>query len=316
MERDTHEFKHYKEAVIGAVCDIARKDRRVCFVDSDLSSCIGSTTFQKEFPDRFFNAGIAEANMVGVAAGLSSVGLVPVIHSFGCFMSRRDYDQLFISLGYTHQRAICIGSDPGITAQYNGGTHMPFEDIALMRQIPGFVIVEPSDAESLYRLTLQAYESGKNAYIRTPRKGINFRYKPEDEIELGEGIELLSGEDVAIIATGIIMVDTALEAAEILLKKGIKATVIDLHTIRPLDTELIEKAAARCSRVLVCENGRYSGGVGEMIAAHLASVHPVKMAFLNVGERYGEVGNLDYLKSAFGFTADSCAGMAEELLER
>ncbi len=314
MERDTHEFKHYKEAVIGAVCDIARKDKRVCFVDSDLSSCIGSTSFQKEFPDRFFNAGIAEANMVGVAAGLSSAGLVPVIHSFGCFMSRRDYDQLFISLGYTHQRAICIGSDPGITAQYNGGTHMPFEDIALMRQIPGFVIVEPSDAEALYRLTIQAYESGQNAYIRTPRKGINFRYTSNDSIELGKGIELLDGGDVAIIATGIIMVDTALEAAAILEKKGIKATVIDLHTIRPLDTALVEKAAERCGRVLVCENGRYAGGVGEMIAAHLAATTPVKMAFLNVGERYGEVGNLDYLKSAFGFTAGNCARLAEGLL--
>ena len=123
MKRDAHDFNHYKEAVIGAAIDIAEADDRVVFVDSDLSSCIGSTSFEKKYPERFFNAGIAEANMVGVAAGLSSVGLVPFIHSFGCFMSRRDYDQLFISLGYTHQRAICIGSDPGITAQYNGGTH-------------------------------------------------------------------------------------------------------------------------------------------------------------------------------------------------
>ena len=315
MRRDVHEFNHYKEAVIGAVCDIAREDKKVCFVDSDLSSCIGSTAFQKEFPERFFNAGIAEANMVGVAAGLSSVGLVPVIHSFGCFMSRRDYDQLFISLGYTHQRAICIGSDPGITAQYNGGTHMPFEDIALMRQIPGFVIIEPSDAESLYRLTIEAYKTEKNVYIRTPRKGINFRYTPSDRIELGKAIELRDGGDVAIIATGIVMVDAALEAADILEKKGIKASVVDLHTIRPLDTALIEKVASRCGRVLVAENGRYAGGVGEMIASYLASVNPVKMAFVNVGERFGEVGNLAYLKEAFGFTGANLALKAEELLK-
>ena len=207
MKRDAHDFNHYKEAVIGAAVDIASTDDRVVFVDSDLSSCIGSTTFEKAYPNRFFNVGIAEANMVGVAAGLSSVGLVPFVHSFGCFMSRRDYDQLFISLGYTHQRAICIGSDPGITAQYNGGTHMPFEDIALFRQIPGFVIVEPSDAQSLYDLTWQVYKSGQNAYIRTPRKGINFRYNLGDEITLGKGIELLDGKDVAIIATGIVLVD-------------------------------------------------------------------------------------------------------------
>ncbi len=313
MKRDAHDFNHYKEAVIGAVVDIAREDERVCFIDSDLSSCIGSTTFQKEFPSRFFNAGIAEANMVGLAAGLSSVGLIPVIHSFGCFMSRRDYDQLFISLGYAHQRAICIGSDPGITAQYNGGTHMPFEDIALMRQIPGFVIIEPSDAQSLYDLTWQVYKSGHNAYIRTPRKGINFRYSLEDKIELGKGIELRSGDDIAIIATGIVMVDGAMEAAEILDKKGIKATVIDLHTIRPLDNALIEKVASRTGRVIVCENGRYAGGVGEMIASHLSQTVPTKMGFVNVGERFGEVGNLSYLKSAFGFTGVDIARKAEEL---
>ncbi len=315
MKRDAHEFNHYKEAVIGAAIDIAAQDERVVFVDSDLSSCIGSTSFEKKYPDRFFNAGIAEANMVCIAAGLSSVGLVPFIHSFGCFMSRRDYDQLFISLGYTHQRAICIGSDPGITAQYNGGTHMPFEDIALFRQIPSFVIIEPSDAQSLYDLTWQVYKSGQNAYIRTPRKGINFRYTLDDKIELGKGIELRSGEDVAIIATGIVMVDEALAAADLLAQKGIKATVVDLHTIRPLDTALIEKVAARTKHVLVCENARYAGGVGEMISYHLAQTNPVKMGFVNVGERFGEVGNLSYLKSAFGFTAENIASKAEELIK-
>lgn len=315
MKRDAHDFSHYKEAVIGAAIDIAKEDKNVVFVDSDLSSCIGSTSFEKEFPERFFNAGIAEANMVGVAAGMASVGLVPFVHSFGCFMSRRDYDQLFISVGYTHQRIIAIGSDPGITAQYNGGTHMPFEDIALMRQIPGMVILEPSDAQSLYDLTWQAYKSGKATYIRTPRKGINFRYPVEQKIELGKGIELADGKDVAIIATGIVMVDAAMEAKELLAQKGINATVVDLHTVRPLDTELVEKVAARCGKVLVCENGRYAGGVGEMIASHLVKTNPVKMDFVNVGERYGEVGNLKYLKEAFDFTGAKIAEKAEGLLK-
>ncbi|MBQ0071165.1 MAG: 1-deoxy-D-xylulose-5-phosphate synthase [Spirochaetales bacterium] len=313
MKRDAHDFSHYRDTVVGAVVDIAKEDKNVVFVDSDLSSCIGSTAFQKAYPDRFFNVGIAEANMVGVAAGMASVGLVPVVHSFGCFMSRRDYDQLFISVGYTHQRVIAIGSDPGITAQYNGGTHMPFEDIALMRQIPDMVIIEPSDGQSLYDLTWQVYKSGKAAYIRTPRKGINFRYGMDQKIELGKGIELADGKDVAIIATGALMVDCAMEAKELLAQKGIQATVVDLHTIRPLDTELVEKVAERCGKVLVCENGRYAGGVGEMIASHLATTKPVRMAFLNVGERYGEVGNLKYLKEAFGFTGANVALKAEEL---
>lgn len=312
--KDAHVFSHYKEAVIGAVVDLAAEHPEIVFLDADLSSCIGSTTFQKTYPDRFFNCGIAEANMVGVAAGLASTGLVPFIHSFGCFASRRDYDQLFISVGYTHQTVHVIGSDPGITAQYNGGTHMPFEDIALMRQIPGMVIVEPSDAQSLYDLTLQVYANGHSSYIRTPRKGICFRYSPEDKIELGKGIELADGKDVAIIATGALMVDAAVEAEKMLATDGIKATVVDLHTIRPLDTELIEKVASRTGHVLVCENGRYAGGIGEMIACHLAAVNPVKMGFVNVGERFGEVGNLKYLSSAFGFTADNVAQKAKELL--
>ena len=314
--KDAHVFSHYKEAVIGAVVDLAAEHPEVVFLDADLSSCIGSTTFQKAYPDRFFNCGIAEANMVGVAAGLASTGLVPFIHSFGCFASRRDYDQLFISVGYTHQTVHVIGSDPGITAQYNGGTHMPFEDIALMRQIPGMVIVEPSDGQSLYELTLQVYENGHSSYIRTPRKGICFRYSPDDKIELGKGIELASGEDVAIIATGALMVDAAVEAEKMLSAKGVKATVIDLHTIRPLDTALIEKVASRTGHVLVCENGRYAGGIGEMIAAHLAQTNPVKMGFVNVGERFGEVGNLKYLSAAFGFTAENIAQKAEELIRR
>jgi len=315
MKRDAHDFNHYKEALIGAICDIANEDKRVVFVDSDLSSCIGSTTFQKNFPDRFINAGIAEANMIGVAAGMSSTGLIPFAHSFGCFSSRRDYDQLFISVGYAHQTVHVIGSDPGITAQYNGGTHMPFEDIALFRQIPGFTIIEPSDAQSLYDLTWQVYKSGKSSYIRTPRKGINFRYSLNDKIELGKGIELLSGDDVAIIATGALLVDGAMEAANILKEKGINATVVDLHTIRPLDTDLISKVASRCKRVLVCENGRYAGGVGEMIAGYLATTNPTKMGFVNVGERFGEVGNLAYLKKAFGFTGENIAEKAMELLK-
>lgn len=314
--KDAHAYSHYRDTVIGAIVDLAAEHPEIVFLDADLSSCIGSTAFQKAYPDRFFNCGIAEANMAGVAAGLASTGLVPFIHSFGCFASRRDYDQLFISVGYTHQTVHVIGSDPGITAQYNGGTHMPFEDIALMRQIPGMVIVEPSDAQSLYELTQQIYFNGKSSYIRTPRKGINFRYTTEDTIELGKGIELRDGQDVAIIATGVLMVDAALEAERMLSEKGIKATVVDLHTIRPLDTELVEKVASRCGRVLVCENGRYAGGVGEMIAAHLAAVSPVKMGFLNVGERFGEVGNLKYLAGAFGFTPENVAAKAEELLAR
>ena len=309
------EFKNYREVVVGAVADLARKHEDVVFLDSDLSSCITSTSFEKEFPSRFINCGIAEANMAAVAAGMSSTGLTPFIHSFGCFASRRMYDQVFLSIGYAKRCVHIIGSDPGITAQYNGGTHMPFEDIALFRQIPDFIVLEPSDGESLYDLTKQVYEKRKNSYIRTPRKGVAFRYDEGMKFEIGKGIELKDGQDVAIIATGAVMVDNAMEAYEILKKDGINATVIDLHTIKPLDTDLILKVAERTGHVIVCENGRYAGGVGEGIAAFLARNYPVKMDFMCVGERFGEVGNLSYLKDAFGFTGEHLASMCKELIK-
>lgn len=308
-------FDHYKEALMAGIVELAEKDERVVFLDADLSSCIGSGDFACEYPERFFNCGIAEANMMSVAGGLSSTGLIPFAHTFGCFASRRAYDQVFLSIGYTKQVVHIIGSDPGIVAQYNGGTHMPFEDIALFRQVPNFIVYEPSDSYSTYSLVKQAFESGKPSYIRVPRKGIDHRYTENDNIVLGKGMELASGEDVAIIALGAVMVNCAMEAKDILEAKGIKATVVDLLTIKPMDIDLIEKVAKRCGNLLVCENGRYTGGIGEAIASHMATVNPVKMGFVNVGERYGEVGNLSYLKEAFGFTGAKVAEAAEKLVK-
>ncbi len=309
------DYKNYREVVVGAVESLAREHSDIVFLDSDLSSCITSTSFEKEFPDRFINCGIAEANMAAVAAGMSAAGLTPFIHSFGCFASRRMYDQVFLSIAYAKRCVHIIGSDPGITAQYNGGTHMPFEDIALYRQIPNFIVLEPSDGLSLYELTKQVYSKKQNSYIRTPRKGVFYRYDEGTKFEIGKGIELRDGSDVALIATGQVMVDNALEAYDILKKDGINATVIDLHTIKPLDEDLILKVAKRTGHVIVCENGRYAGGVGEGIAAFLAKNYPVKMDFMCVKERFGEVGNLAYLKEAFGFTGTNLAEMAKELIK-
>ena len=313
--RDTSDLSNMRDAVMAAINDLAKDHDDIVMLDADLASCIGSQSFQKQFPNRFYNCGIAEANMVGVSAGLSSMGLTPFAHTFGCFASRRTFDQFFLSVGYAGQCVHLIGSDPGITAQYNGGTHMPFEDIALMRQVPGVVIIDPSDAQSMYELIQQLYENKKPSYIRTPRKGIAHRYPVGTKIELGKGIELSDGEDLAIIASGQTMVDAATGALDILKAEGINATLVDLHTIRPLDTELVEKVAKRCGKVLVCENGRYSGGIGEMIASHLSQVNPVRMGFVNVGEQFGEVGNLDYLAKTFGFTAENIAEKAKALVK-
>ena len=232
------------------------------------------------------------------------------------FASRRAYDQSFISVGYAHNVVHILGSDPGVNATYNGGTHMPFEDIALMRQIPGMIVVEPSDIQSLYELTLQLYDAKKASYTRFGRKTSTHRYPVGTKIELGKGIVLAEGSDLAIIATGEVMVNAGTKALELLKQKGISATLVDLHTIRPLDTDLIERVAKKTGHVLVLENGRYAGGTGEMIAAHLAKTCPVAMDFVNCGERFGEVGDLAYLTQTFGFTAEHVAEVAEALCKR
>lgn len=314
--RDTSSIENMRDAVMAAINDLASEHSEIVMLDADLASCIGSASFCSVYPDRFYNCGIAEANMIGVAAGLASMGLVPYAHTFGCFASRRAYDQFFLSVGYTGQVVHVLGSDPGITAQYNGGTHMPFEDIALIRQIPGITIIDPSDAQSCYELVRQAYELNKSSYTRFARKGASHRYPVGTKITLGKGIELAQGEDVAIIATGEVMVNAAEKAVEALAKKGIKATLVDLHTIRPLDYELISKVAKRCKRVLVCENGRYAGGVGEAVAGYLVQNDPVPMDFVSVGEQFGEVGNLAYLAKVFGFTAENIEKKAEALAKR
>lgn len=313
--RDTSDLANMKDAIMAAIMDLAEEHPEVCMLEADLMTCLGSTGFKKKYPERFFNCGIAEANMVGVAAGLSSMGFVPFADSFGVFSSRRCYDQFFLSVNYAKQRVHLIGTDPGVVAQVNGGTHMPFEDIALMRQIPDLIVIDPSDAQSCYELIRQAYDSGHSSYIRAGRRGATHRYSVGTKIELGKGIVLEEGKDLAIIATGETLVNEAVKATALLKEQGISATLIDLHTIKPLDTELIEKVAKQTGRVLVCENGRYAGGVGEAVAAHLAKTCPTKMDFVNVGERFGEVGNLKYLIEAFNFRAEDIAAKAVALVK-
>jgi len=312
--RDTSDLGNMKDAVMAAIIDLAEEHKDVVMLEADLMTCLGSTGFKKKFPERFYNCGIAEANMVGVASGLSSMGFVPFADSFGVFSSRRVYDQFFLSANYAKQRVHLIGTDPGVVAQVNGGTHMPFEDIALMRQIPDLIIIDPSDGQSCYELIRQAYESGHSSYIRVGRRGITHRYPVGTKIQLGKGIILNEGDDLAIIAEGETLVNEAVKAVEILKEKGIKATLVDMHTIKPLDTELIEKLAKKTGRILVCENGRYAGGLGEAVAGHLAKVNPTKMDFVCVGEKFGEVGNLAYLLKAFNFTAEDIAAKAEALV--
>ncbi len=312
-------FKEYsgmREVMVDTVIELAEENNNVVWMDADLAGAIGSKKFEEKFPKRYYNCGIAEANMVGVAAGLSAAGFRPFCHTFGCFASRRVFDQYFLSVGYAQQVVHMLGTDPGIEAESNGGTHMPFEDIGLMRQVPNIVIIEPSDLYSAYQLIKQIYQKDSPSYIRLPRKTNYLRYDDSTKVELGKGIEIESGEDIAIVASGMHMVHEAEKAVAMLKEKNINATLIDLHTIKPLDKDIIDKAAKRCKKMIVCENSRYTGGVGEMISNYIVQSNPIPMSFVNVGDVYGEVGDKAYLAEKFGLTAENIVKKVMELIKK
>ncbi len=302
--KSPHEYSDMRAVYADTLLDLAMKDERVVVLEADLMSASGTGAFREKHPERFFNIGVAEANMVGVAAGLSSMGFIPFANTFGCFASRRAYDQFFLSANYAGLNVKLVGTDPGVTAAFNGGTHMPFEDVVLMRAIPELVIVEPADTVSVKRLTeLTAAHKG-STYMRLHRKGAVNLYEEDQDFELGKGIVLRDGSDVALIAAGMVLVPAALEAAEILEKRGISTAVIDMHTIKPLDEDLVLSYMEKCGALVTCENGQRSGGLGGAVAEFAAEHTPVPVVRLGVKDEFGEVGTQDYLARRFGLTAE------------
>ena len=306
----------YTETLI----ELAKKDPRIMVVEADLMKATGTPPFKAAFPDRAVNVGVAEANMVGVAAGLANEGKLPFAATFGCFASRRAFDQFFLSCAYAKLPVKLVGTDPGVSAAYNGGTHMPFEDLGIMRMVPGLPVVEPSDPVSLAALVraLAAYEGP--AYLRLHRKGVEPIYREDESFELGKGKLLREGKDVLIVALGAIMVPEALAAADLLAAEGIKSSVIDAISLRPLDKDLIMGEARKTGAVVTAENHQVEGGLGSAVAELLAEAAPVsgkpspRLARVGVQGLFGEVGTQDWLKERFGLTAKNIADRARALV--
>ena len=282
--------------------DLASKDERVLIMEADLMSASGTKPFKDAFPNRLINCGVAEANMVGVASGLSSHGIIPFVNTFGCFATRRAYDQFFLSANYAKQNVKLIGTDPGVTATYNGGTHMPFCDTALTRVIPDLVVLEPGDGYSLHHLLKAVYEHKGSVYMRLQRKGNPLVHSASQRFEIGKGIVVKDGSDVTLIATGALMLGQAIEAAQELEKQNIKAAVIDMHTVKPLDEELVLSYAKKTGAIVACENAQMIGGLGSAIAEFLSENHPTIVRRAAVKGLFGEVGPLDYLIDRFELT--------------
>ncbi len=309
-----NEYKNMRAVYADTLIELAEADARVVVLDADLMAANGTKVFKERFPERTIDVGVAEANMVGVAAGLSSRGFIPFASTFGCFASRRAYDQFFLSANYAQQNVKLIGSDPGVTAKYNGGTHMPFVDMTLMRVIPNLVVIDPADTVSVYRLTHLAYEHQGCVYMRMHRKGAMTIYKDDQPFEIGKGIVIKDGKDVTLIANGMVMVSEAIKAEKILASEGIDAAVIDMHTIKPLDEELVLTYAKKTGAIVTCENAQRIGGLGGAVSEYLSETYPTLIRRVGVHDEFGEVGTQQYLQQRFKLTAEEIVRSAKELI--
>ena len=302
--------------VLGAtIADIVDNDPNAIFLDADLMSCSGTLKWSKTNPERAIDCGIAEANMAGVAAGLAVAGFKPIIHSFGPFASRRIYDQIFLSGGYAKNDITVIGTDPGVTATMNGGTHMPFEDVALYNALPGATVIDASDPACLMSVLRQCQNRPGIKYIRVGRKQLARVYEDGSELPIGKAVTLKDGKDVVIFAAGL-MLHEAMKAAASLEAQGISAAVVDCFTIKPIDADAVEAWAVKCGAVVVAENANRHGGLYDTILEVLAERHPVPAACVAVEDEFGEVGTQKYLMERFGLTAAHIEEQVKSVLAR
>lgn len=302
-----------------AYCDtlmaLAETNHNIIAMDADLMGAMGMKPFQKRFPEQTIDCGIQEANMIGVAAGLSAVGKIPFAHSFGPFVTRRACDQVFMSGAYAKLNVKVIGSDPGITAQINGGTHMPFEDMGIMRGIPTMTILEPTDVTMLKSVLPQMAETYGMFYMRLVRKSCIKIYEDGSEFEIGKAVVLREGSDVTIVASGFCVAES-LKAADMLAADGIHAEVIDSFTWKPFDEQTLLNSAQKTGAVVSAENHNVLTGLGAAVAAALALNHPVPLEQVGIQDEFGEVGNLDYLAERFQLTAPYIAEKAKKAIGR
>ena len=317
IQRPTDPQAVEMRAVYGSeLTKLADEDERIVMLDADLMRANGTVSFKEKYPERSIDVGVAEANMVGISAGLSATGLIPFPATFTCFAARRTFDQFFISANYAKQNVKLTGSDPGVAAAFNGGTHMSFEDIGLMRTIPDLVICEPSDPVSLAKLLPQIANRYGSSYLRLHRKAITPVYTDAEEFELGKGNVIADGSDVTIIATGAVCVAEAIVAAEQLTAEGVSVALIDMHTVKPIDEELIVTYAAKTGAVLTCENHQVRNGLGSAVAEVLTDRYPVPQHRIGIQDLFGEVGTQEYLQERYGLTAANIAAETKRLLER
>ena len=288
------------------------RNERLVVLDADLSGSTKTSGFAEALPERFFNAGIAEQNMIGMATGLAMSGKTVCASTFAMFASGRAFEIIRNSVGYTGANVKVCATHAGITVGEDGASHQTFEDIALMRTIPGMTVVSPCDAESTGLLLKQIVDMEGPAYVRLGRAVVPVFYNHKAKLRIGKGNRLRPGKDVTVIANGI-MVTSAMEAAAEMAELGIDVGVIDMHTIKPLDEDIIIRAARETGKIVTAEEHSIIGGLGSAVAEVLVREYPVKIKMIGQHDTFGESGKPDELREKYGMTNRDIVKAIKEL---
>ena len=302
-----------REAFGEALAEIG-DDERIVVLDGDVNNSTYTNKFRERFPDRFFNVGIAESNLIGIAAGLAASGKGPVASSFSIFLLANAFDQIRMGVAFPNLNVKLVGTHAGVSIGEDGPSQMAIEDVALACALPGFTVIVPADGPSAGAATRGMVEREGPTFIRCGRPKVPVVYQDGLEFEIGKANTLRDGNDITIVANGI-MVAMALDAAEGLAQEGVSARVVDMHTVKPIDTDTLERAANETGAIVVAEEHIAYGGLGATVAMALAERRPTKMAFVNLGDTYATSGKPDEVLSQYGLTPDSILDAARRLLK-
>lgn len=304
-----------RKVFYNTMSELMKENREIVYLDADLAGALGTTELFKEFPQQAFDLGIMEANMVGVGSGMSIKGKIPFLHTFAPFASRRVADQVFLSGCYNNANLKIIGSDPGITAETNGGTHMAFEDVGIYRSYPNITIMDVAEPYLLCKVIKQMAATYGVHYIRFQRKeGIPY-YVGDEKIEIGRGNIIREGKDITVIASGIEVV-WAMDAARKLQKENINVRVVDMFTIKPLDVELVMRCARETGAIVTAENHSVYGGLGSAVAEVLAENCAVPFKRVGIKDKFGEVGKKKFLADKLEISSEYIEQAVREVFKR
>ena len=304
-----------REAFGEELAALGRDHEEIVVIDGDVNNSTYTNKFMKEFPERFFNCGIAESNMIGIAAGLAACGKIPFVSSFSAFLINNAFEQLRMSVAYPQANVKCVGTHAGISIGEDGPSQMALEDVAAPRALAGFVVLVPADEKSTRSAIRAALTHDGPVYVRTGRPKAPVVYQDRVEVRIGKAIPVRDGSDVTLIANGL-MVAAALGAAEILSSDGIRARVLDMVSTKPIDADALVTAARETGAFVVAEEHLHAGGLGAAVAEVAAERMPVPIEFVDVGDRYAESGSPEELMQHYGLTAPDVARAAKRVLER